>query len=203
MNKDALAVFLFLFFFPLQVKWNKNKEMEKEERERLVSRKRATANKQNGKTAASLKSTKINIKRPELTHLKKCVIEKCNIRIEKNHKFYGKTVGFSGTQTWIVGVESKHSDHLTTTAAQFLYLSFSLILFLSFLSLSLFWLIFSSFLQCIFILFIPTSPFVISMSFLYFISISLSLSYLMFLYCLPLSFLRIHFLSFSLPLSLH
>ena len=66
------------------------KQRNGERRERLVSRKRATANKQNGKTAASLKSTKINKKRPGLTHLKKCQIEKCNIRIEKTTNFTEK-----------------------------------------------------------------------------------------------------------------
>ena len=32
------------------------------------------------------------------------------------HQFYRKkTVGFSGIQTLIVGVEGEHADHLTTT----------------------------------------------------------------------------------------
>ena len=31
------------------------------------------------------------------------------------HKIYRKTVGFSGIWTWIVGVEGKYADHLTTT----------------------------------------------------------------------------------------
>ena len=40
------------------------------------------------------------------------------------HKFFRKkTVAFSGIWTWIVGVEGKHADHLTTTTA--LYLNFS------------------------------------------------------------------------------
>ena len=33
------------------------------------------------------------------------------------HKFYKKTVGYSGIQTWIVAVEGKHADHSTTTTA--------------------------------------------------------------------------------------
>ena len=32
-------------------------------------------------------------------------------------QFYRKTVGFSGIQTRIVGVEGEHADHLTTTEA--------------------------------------------------------------------------------------
>ena len=34
-----------------------------------------------------------------------------------NHKFYRKTVDISGIRTRIVGAESKHADHLTTTTA--------------------------------------------------------------------------------------
>ena len=30
-----------------------------------------------------------------------------------------KTEGFSGIRTWIVGVEDKHADHLTTTTAKY------------------------------------------------------------------------------------
>ena len=35
------------------------------------------------------------------------------------HKFYRKTVGVSRIQTWIAGVEGKHSDHLTTTRPKY------------------------------------------------------------------------------------
>ena len=35
-----------------------------------------------------------------------------------NTQFYRKkNVGISGIRTWIVGVEGKHTDHLTTTTA--------------------------------------------------------------------------------------
>ena len=34
------------------------------------------------------------------------------------HKFYRKTVGFSGIRTGIVRLEGEHADHLTTTTAR-------------------------------------------------------------------------------------
>ena len=34
------------------------------------------------------------------------------------HKFYRKTVGFSGIQTWIVRIEGKHADHLSNPTAR-------------------------------------------------------------------------------------
>ena len=40
------------------------------------------------------------------------------IFVHFKHKLYRKTIGFSGIQTRIVGVEGEHADLLTTTTAQ-------------------------------------------------------------------------------------
>ena len=41
----------------------------------------------------------------------------CLFSFFSNKNFTEKTVGFSGIRTWIVGVERKHADHLTTNTA--------------------------------------------------------------------------------------
>ena len=43
--------------------------------------------------------------------------------VVSKHKFYKKTVGFSGIQTRIVGEEGTHADHLTTTTATLCFVS--------------------------------------------------------------------------------
>ena len=41
----------------------------------------------------------------------------CLFSFLSNTKFTEKTVGVSGIQSWIVGEEGEHADHLTTTSA--------------------------------------------------------------------------------------
>ena len=41
----------------------------------------------------------------------------CLFSFFSNTKFTEKTVGVSGIQSWIVGEEGEHADHLTTTSA--------------------------------------------------------------------------------------